>query len=136
MFSFEYFSRNVYHAFVKFPTWQGGEVPLQFDGMGTAFWVNNLLFVCSLLGCLLWKGEYRLRRVAALTIGVTWFFLLLHESNGSFQIGYRYVIDLFVFTWLGLAYLPLRVRQWIPAIVLFSIILNLYGIHWFQVALG
>lgn len=133
IFSLAYLPRNAWHAFLNLPTTPGpGGLPFEFNGRGTAFWLNNIPLLVGfwLLArtALPTRVKATLLTCSALLLGT----LLLHESNGWLQFGWRYSIDLLPIATLGFFLAPPLPRwAWI-AILIWSIPLNLYGIAWFN----
>jgi hypothetical protein len=132
IFSLRYLPRNLYHAWLRLPDRSASPPPLDFDPWGTAFWLNNGIFVFA-LWALARGGLDRLVRGAALAgLFATWPLLLLHETNGWRQFGYRFLIDLlplgfavFLFAYRRFT-LPMRV------VALFAFAVNLYGLAFWK----
>ena len=63
---------------------------------------------------------------------VVWSCLLLHESNGWFQFGLRYSIDIAPIAALGAiaAFHSIKRNGAMLALTAFSVCINLYGIRW------
>ncbi len=137
IFSFAYFKRNFYHSFIKLPYINENGI-LTFDLRATAFWINNLIFVWALIAFFNCRMK-KISRVALVgTLSVIWFFLLMHESNGWTQFGYRYLLDLYPITFLALLFrsqISRREEYAVALILVYSIAVNLYGIWWYGIGL-
>lgn len=133
LFSFHYLPLNFYHAWIHQPVFDFSSFQLSFDPYGTAFWINNPVFVFSVF-LLLWFRK-KLSFPILGTIVTVWMPLLMHESNGNAQFGYRYLIDLLPLSFLGV-YLNLEnrridLRYWVPLLI-YSVAINLYGVFWYH----
>ncbi|MBN2441756.1 MAG: hypothetical protein JXJ04_10425 [Spirochaetales bacterium] len=67
------------------------------------------------------------------TILVIWFGLLLHESNGWFQFGYRFSVDLIPILLILFGRTFRKPHIFLIPICQFAIIINVYGALWFYV---
>ncbi len=68
--------------------------------------------------------------LGAIALVVTWSLLLLHESNGWYEFGYRYSVDLVPILFLLFAR---TYRRWSPpltAVAAYSVAMNVYGVFW------
>jgi hypothetical protein len=94
LFSIKYFITNVFHTFLKMPDWDFELKIMRFNGRGTAFWLTAPIYVVSLFYIGIKEKNLVLKIALLFSLGMTWIGLLLHESNGWYQYGYRYGIDL------------------------------------------
>lgn len=132
VFSVRYLLRNSYHAFLHLPHLTDGSKFLSFDGRGTAFWINNVILLIGLAGLVRTKLLSPIERSLLLaTAAVIWFLLLLHESNGWYQFGYRYCIDIMPLAFIGCLYSYKRCPVWMTALFAASLAVNMYGVFWF-----
>jgi hypothetical protein len=132
VFSLAYLPSNLFHTFINLPTLGGKSHFLEFHGRGTAFILNNPVVALGVAGLSSPFLSKAIRIVAVLVLLVVWFCLLLHESNGWFQFGLRYSIDIAPIAALG-AIAALRSFQrdrGIIVLALFSVSINLYGLWW------
>lgn len=141
IFSTAYFRRNFYHAVLKLPefSFRRPHYPVEFDMRGNAFWITNGYLALALLAGL--KNALLGRRLlwgallATLFINGGW--LLLHESNGWIQVGYRYAIDLLPLAWLVFwlcfreGQFPRGIKVFFAGFALVSVAINLYAAWWF-----
>lgn len=129
IFDLRYVGRNLFHATLRLPEWvPGGDPILAFDPWGTAFWLNNAIFLFALRALVREPLDPWVRAAAALALTLTWSGLLLHETNGWRQFGYRFLIDLLP---TGFALLALTARRFTPAMaaaLAWSLGVNLYGL--------
>jgi hypothetical protein len=132
LFSFAYFPRNFYHTLLKLPTIGGSKHFLEFDGRGNCFVINNPIIAIGICGLFSKYLKKEIRIVALLVLMTVWFGLLLHESNGWFQFGLRYIIDLAPISVLGVLALleGYKLDRTIQILTIFSISINFYGIWW------
>jgi hypothetical protein len=132
VFSLAYLPTNLFHTFINLPTFGGKSNFLEFHGRGTAFILNNPLLALGIAGLNSRFLRKEIRRTAGLVLLLVWFCLLLHESNGWFQFGLRYSIDIAPIAALGAiaAFRSIQHKGAILSLVLYSICINLYGIWW------
>jgi hypothetical protein len=131
IFSCYYLPNNLFHTFFKLPT-LGTKHILEFDGRGTSFVINNPMIALGLAGLGMRSLSGFLRKTAVVTVAVVWFGLLLHESNGWFQFGFRYIIDIAPIAFIGvLAFFQKQRNDGAVLLCFFySLAMNLYGIWW------
>ena len=132
IFSLAYVRRNLYHVFLRLPDWSASSPPLDFDAWGTAFWLNNAIFVFALWALLRGGFDPVVRGAALVGLLTIWPLLLSHETNGWRQFGYRFLIDLLP---LGFAVFLLAYRRFsrpMLAAFLFSFAVNLYGLAFWK----
>lgn len=133
VFSLHYFPDNAWHVFANLPSCASSGLPLSFDGRGTAFWINNTIFLIAIAAMLTAPMSHVLRGLVGATIVVVWFALLMHESNGWFQFGYRYVVDLLPAALVVLLHIWSRVpRSLLYSILVWSVSINFYGAIWWS----
>jgi hypothetical protein len=132
IFSLGYLRRNLYHVWLRLPDWSHSQPPLDFDPWGTAFWLNNGIFVFALWGLARVRFEPLVRGAALAGLLTIWPLLLLHETNGWRQFGYRFMIDLLP---LGFAVVLFAYRRFstpMLAASLVSFLVNLYGLAFWK----
>jgi len=138
VFSIHYLRRNLYHCLLKLPSLNVHGLWLDFDGRGTAFWLNNGLFLVSLL--LLTRKDGLLRRQdpprwvwgALVSLLATWGALMLHESNGWYQFGYRYSIDVLPIGFVLVIHEVRKLGVALSLLLAWSVAINAYGVWWFR----
>jgi len=135
IFSIHYLARNIDHAILRLPRLGRPQRFLQFDPHGTAFWLNNGLLLLGMFRLAGRDLSRPMRLSAGFTLATTMLSLLLHETNGYFQVGWRFAIDLLP---VGFWLLAAARGAWNPVVIGLvpaSILLNLYAVWWFQVAM-
>jgi hypothetical protein len=123
-----YLPWHLYHAVVKLPRVQGGWPPLEFDMNGTAFWLHNPVLVAALWGLVARRFDPWIRGAAGfafVTIGAG---ILMYESGGWVQFGFRYVIDLLPAGFVVFAFSFSRFPRLLLAASLVTFALTLYGL--------
>jgi len=123
-----YLPWHFYHAVLKLPRLQAHWPPLEFDMNGTAFWLHNPVLVAALWALLARRVDPWIRRAAALafvTIGAA---ILMYESGGWVQFGFRYVIDLLPAGFVVFAFAFDRFPRWLLAASLVTFALTVYGL--------
>jgi hypothetical protein len=94
LMSLHYLPWHFYHAVLKLPRIQARWPPIEFDMNGTAFWLHNPVLLAALWALVARRFDGWIRAAAAfafVTIGAG---ILMYESGGWVQFGFRYVIDL------------------------------------------
>ncbi len=122
-----YLRRNLWYAFIN----------LNMDGRGTSLFLTAPFLVFA-FASLFRKGAPRLERITALgAVSVIFLIQLFHESNGWFQFGYRYSVDvipvLAIFAARNLM-TPGTSPTWTRfafGIAALSVLVNFYGAYWF-----
>jgi hypothetical protein len=129
----KFFIQDFYYALINLPEWDSARGILSFHGMGT-----SLLFVAPfiLLGFVyFFKPGISLREklISGISIFGIWFLLLLHDTNGWYQFGYRFSVDLIplLIFFFGCAFK--KDHLYLVPISVFSVIINIYGAIWFYV---
>lgn len=128
IFSLSHLPWNVYHALLRLPDLHPAWPYLTFDTAGTAFWLNNAIFVVALVGLVRERIDPWIRATsvfALLTIGVG---VLCYEGKGNTQLGFRYVIDLLPVGFVALAFAYRRFTRSMMVAAVVSALLNLYGL--------
>jgi hypothetical protein len=132
IFGLGYVPRNLYHAWLRLPDWSGSRPPLDFDPWGTAFWLNNAIFLFALWGLARGRFDPVVRAAAWAGLLSIWPPLLAYETNGWRQFGYRFLIDLLP---LGFAVFVFSYRRFTRPMLwaaLFSFVVNLYGLAFWK----
>ena len=132
LFALRYFVRNIYYVFFAVPEVDTtAKTFLLANPMGNAFWFCNPLFAWILIRTVF--GKYKHKSYLLLVLATLWFPLLAHESNGWIQFGYRYAIDLFLWSLVIVALnskaLIFSLRS-LLFVSIFSAGVNLWGAHW------
>jgi hypothetical protein len=123
-----YLPWHVYHAVLKLPSIQARWPPLEFDMNGTAFWLHNPVLVAALWGLVARRFDPWIRAAAAfafVTIGAG---ILMYESGGWVQFGFRYVIDLLPAGFVVFALTFDRFPRLLLVVSLVTFALNIYGL--------
>jgi len=132
VFSFHYLQRNLWHAWIEIPKFQLKPLFLAFDGRGTAFWINNGIVLVAALALIVGPVR-RSYKIAILATALTvWAPLLLHESNGWYQFGYRYIVDLLPLAFIAFIYSYGRMGIPFYILAIISVIINFYGAIWIK----
>ncbi|MBN2371378.1 MAG: hypothetical protein JXO72_12920 [Vicinamibacteria bacterium] len=133
VFNLAYLPRNLFHAFAQLPAWDAGREILGFSGRGTAIWIHSPILLLGFGAFLSGRLPRSEKALIALALFLHWGGLLLHESNGWFQFGYRYGVDLIPVLVYAAGRLC-RAYPWpLVPLVQYSVLLNLYGALWFYV---
>ena len=128
IFSVQHLGRNLYHATLRLPDVVNDQPPFEFDPWGTAFWLNNGIFVFSLAALVRGGFDRWVRAAAASSLVLVWFGLLLHQTNGWRQFGYRFLIDMLPIGFVLFLYAYRRFSGWMLAAFLSSLAVNVYGL--------
>jgi len=128
LFSAAHLPWNAFHAFVRLPEWRPQPPHLFFDSAGTAFWLNNAVFVVGLWGLLFRPFDRAVKAAAAFGLVTIGLGLLLYEGEGNAQFGFRYVIDLLPIGFVAFAFAYRRFTAGMAALALSSFVVNLYGL--------
>lgn len=126
IFSTAYLSRNLYHALLN-PT---------LHGRGTSLILVEPVLVIAAIQFFRSKLSIEDKTVAALSVLACWVPLLLHESNGWYQFGYRFGVDLIPVLFLmlltsGPKSYPKWTERLLAGVFIYSILFNIYGMMWF-----
>jgi hypothetical protein len=132
IFSLGYLRRNLYHVWLRLPDWSHSQPPLDFDPWGTAFWLNNGIFLFALWGLARVRFEPLVRAAALAGLLTIWPLLLLHETNGWRQFGYRFLIDLLPLAFVVFLFAYRRFSPLMLAVSSFSFAVNLYGLAFWK----
>jgi len=128
IFSIRYVPWNAYHALLKLPNLVNDSPPFEFDPWGTAFWLNNGIFLFALYALARVDFDPVVRRAAQLGLALTWCGLILHQTNGWRQFGYRFLIDLLPIGFVAILYSYRRASRLMTAAFAWSLLINLYGL--------
>jgi uncharacterized membrane protein len=129
----KYFTQDLFYSFINPPGWDRAEGFVTFSGMGTGLW-----FACPVI---LFSFVYFFKPgigvveklVSGITVFSIWFLLLLHDTNGWFQFGYRFSVDIIplLLFFFGRAFT--KDHWYLVPVSVFSIIVNIYGAFWFYI---
>jgi hypothetical protein len=123
-----YLPWHLYHAVLKLPRIQAHWPPLEFDMNGTAFWLHNPVLAAALWALVVRRFDPWIRAAAAfafVTIGAG---ILMYESGGWVQFGFRYIIDLLPAGFVVFAFAFDRFPRPLLAASLVTFALNVYGL--------
>ena len=122
LFDYAYLARNLAVAFTLLP-YLGGDSWVQISGHGLAIWVTTPVLVL-----LLWpRRRTGLSRALWITVALIAIPALFYQNSGWVQFGYRFALDYMV---LLIALLAIGGRSWtfwVKALVIASILVNLFG---------
>lgn len=123
LFSYKYLSRNLAVAFTLLPELLPKSPHLQVGGHGLAMW-----FTTPLLLYVLWPREKPpIHRALWLTVAAVAVPTLFYQNSGWFQFGYRFSLDYMVFLVLLIAIGGRPLGRVGKALVVFGIVVNLFG---------
>ena len=129
-FGFQYLVTNLKRGFISLPFWDRQNHLLNFSGYGTAIWIVAPVLLLGFY--FFFKKDIPLMEkiVGALSIFSIWFMLCLHFSNGWYQFGYRFSIDLIplLIYFCGRSFK--KIHLWLIPLGTYSIIINIYGVYW------
>ena len=128
LMSLHYLPWHLYHAVLKLPRLQAHWPPLEFDMNGNAFWLHNPMLAAAIGGLVARRFDPWVRAAAAfafVTIGTG---VLMYESGGWVQFGFRYLIDLLPAGLVVFAYAFDRFPRLLLAGSLVTLALNVYGL--------
>jgi hypothetical protein len=128
LFSLRHVPWNAFHAFLRLPEWRSEPPYLVFDSAGTAFWLNNGVFLTALWGLLTRPFDHAVKGAAAFGLVTIGLGVLLYEGEGNAQFGFRYVIDLLPIGFVAFAFAYRRFTPAMLALALSSLAVNLYGL--------
>jgi hypothetical protein len=129
-FSVYYLPRNLHLVFLNLPEFKDGR--LIFDLWGSAFWINNSILIIFWAYYFASSQPRSLKIVVLISMMLIWSGLLVHQSNGWAQFGYRYIIDLIPLSLFCAFQSHFRPKAWFKSIVAASILINMYGTWWFN----
>jgi hypothetical protein len=133
VFNLAYLPRNLFFTFIKLPMWDAERGIWGFSGRGTALWIHSPILLLGFVALASGRLPRIEKALIALALFLHWGGLLLHESNGWVQFGYRYGVDLIPV----LVYASGRICRSCPwrlvPLVQYSVLINLYGALWFYV---
>jgi hypothetical protein len=123
LFSFHYLARNLAVAFTLLPDFPARGPFVQISGHGLAMW-----FTTPALLLLLWPREtggfHRALWITVALVAVPTFF---YQNSGWIQFGYRFSLDYLPFLVLLLAVGGRPIRWGTRALIVFGVIVNLFG---------
>jgi len=128
LMSLHYLPWQFYHAVLKLPRIQDHWPPLEFDMNGTAFWLHNPVLVAALWGLAARRFDPWVRAAAAFAFATIGAGILMYESGGWVQFGFRYVIDLLPAGFVVFAFAFDRLPRLLLAASLVTFALNVYGL--------
>ena len=123
-----YLPWHFYHAVLKLPRIQARWPPLEFDMNGTAFWLHNPVLVAALGGLLARRFDPWIRAAAVLAFATIGAGILMYESGGWVQFGFRYVIDLLPAGFVVFAFAFDRFPRLLLAASIATLAINVYGL--------
>jgi hypothetical protein len=122
-----YIPRHLKVMFTALPVFQKDFPYILPSLAGLATWITTPAFVFSLFAPIK-KLAVRISIVAMLLISIP---IFMHGTTGFAQFGYRYILELYPFIFLILIHaLPDKLRSWHWALLLISILVNLWGVLW------
>lgn len=123
LFDLSYLKRNLVVAFGLLPR-LGSESPyLQISGHGIALWLCSPILVLAL-----WPRKHtHLHAPLWTTLFAIALPALFYQNSGWFQFGYRFAIDYLPILVLLLAAGPLRLGRMAKALIIFGVVVNLFG---------
>jgi hypothetical protein len=122
-FDLAYLGRNLTVAFTLLPDIGGDKSWVQISGHGMAIWVTT-----PALLLLLWpRRKSGLGRALWITVACVALPTLLYQNSGWVQFGYRFALDYMVFLIALLAIGGRPFTRWVHALVIASIVINLFG---------
>jgi len=129
----EFLQRNAFHAFLKMPQYDDVNQYMHFSGLGTAFWVVSPYMLLAFF--FFFKKDIPIygKILCGIALSIIWLSLLMHESNGWFQFGYRYGVDLIAILIYFFAVSFKRLTIWMVILGAYSVVINIYGAFWFYV---
>jgi len=130
-FGLRYLLRNLKHVFIKLPQWVPSHNLLTFYGEGTAIWMVAPVILLGFY--FFFKRDVPLceKIIGGSSLAAIWLMLLFHVSNGWFQFGYRYGIDLIPLSLYFFGRSFKKLKLWFVPVCVFSVIINIYGAFWF-----
>lgn len=130
-FGLRYLLRNLKHVFIKLPQWVPSRNLLTFYGEGTAIWMVAPVILLGFY--FFFKRDVPLceKIIGGSSLAAIWLMLLFHVSNGWFQFGYRYGVDLIPLSLYFFGRSFKKLKFWFVPICAFSVIINIYGAFWF-----
>lgn len=123
LFSLRYLARNATAAFALLPRLQTEPPFVSISGHGLAIWFTTP----ALLFLLRRPREERLHRPLWVTVACVAPWTLLYQNTGWFQFGYRFALDYMVFLLVLLALGRQRFDRGFRAVVVFGVVVNLFG---------
>jgi len=131
IFSCDYLARNLHHVFLQIPVWNFDLNRVDFDDRGIAIWISSPIILLGLVFFFQKKISVPEKIISGLCLIAIWVPLLLHESNGWLQFGYRYSIDLIPLLLILVGRTLRRNYLWLFPLALYSVLINIYGAVWF-----
>lgn len=131
-FSTAYIMNNLVNI-TRLPSIENGEVVFPLWG-GFAFYLSNPLYVVLILRVFSNRNTLKTKPavvVGLLTIATHFFFNTLHLSFGAFQFGTRILADSVPYMLLTVLLINVKLKKSDVALLVFGMVLNLYGAHYF-----
>lgn len=124
LFDLHYLKRNLVVALGLVPTVSSHSPYVKISGHGLAIWLTTpiLLFLLAPPG-----ARHRLRLPLWITVALVAGWSLLYQNSGWVQFGYRFSLDYMVFLFLLLAVSARRLGHVARALIVFGIVVNLFG---------
>ena len=129
-FGFQYLLTNIYHTFINLPAWSNEYKLLTFSGSGTAFWLVSPILILGAPYFFIKGIEVNEKIFFGCSLVFMWFLLLLHNTNGWYQFGYRYIVDLIPFFIYFCGRYKRKMQYWMVPLAGLSILINIYGVYW------
>ncbi len=123
LFDYEYFRRNLSVAFTLLPSFSARAPYVHISGHGMALWLTTPLFLS-----LLWPRKRELMHtILWITVALVAVPILFYQNSGWVQFGYRFSLDYTIFLVLLLAVGARPLGRFAKALIILSIVINLFG---------
>jgi hypothetical protein len=127
LFDYEYLRRNLSVAFGLLPSFSSAAPYIHISGHGMALWITTPLFVA-----LLWPKKRGLVHTSMwASVALIMVPILFYQNSGWVQFGYRFSLDFTVFLILLLAVGNRPLSRIMKALIVLSIVVNLFGAYTF-----
>jgi hypothetical protein len=131
--NFDFFPRNLFYALINPPEWDKAKHLIVFNGMGTGLWFSSPVILLGFVYFFKSKLPTTEKIVSAITLAGVWGALLLHDTNGWFQFGYRFSVDLIPLALFLFGRTFKKDHWYLVLISTLSVIANIYGSIWFYI---